>query len=164
MFHLRCTFNIFKNSPTTTPHSLYPFRIFSVRLSPCFVATLDIVVQGKTVILFFADIVLVIHFCVVVFITSGFFLIPIGYTTNWGWTSNVKFRISHSGMMMCVTLETILGITCPLTYLENILRGINQSESFIGYWIQKFIFWDLPAHSQTHDRYLDPQWVLHQSF
>ena len=31
-------------------------------------------------------------------------------------------------MMIVVTLETILGITCPLTYLENILRGITQSE------------------------------------
>ena len=47
---------------------------------------------------------------------------------------------------MCVTLETILGITCPLTYLENFLRGTTQSESFIGYWIQKLIYWDLPTY------------------
>ena len=98
------------------------------------------------VVLFLADIVLVIHFCIVMFITSGFFLIPIGYTSNWGWTSNVKFRIFHCGMMMCVTLETILGITCPLTYLENFLRRTTQSESFIGYWIQKLIYWDLPTY------------------
>ena len=97
-------------------------------------------------ILFFADIVLVIHFCIVVFITSGFFLIPIGYTANWDWTSNVKLRISHCGMMVFVALETFLGITCPLTFLENILRGITQSESFIGYWIQQLIYWDLPTH------------------
>ena len=98
------------------------------------------------VILFFADIVLVIHFCIVVFITSGFFLIPIGYTANWDWTSNVKLRISHCGMMVFVTLETLLGITCPLTSLENILRGITQSESFIGYWIQQLVYWDFPTH------------------
>ena len=97
-------------------------------------------------ILFLADIVLVIHFCIVMFITSGFFLIPIGYTSNWGWISNVKFRIFHCGMMMCVTLETLLGIACPLTYLENFLRGTTQSESFIGYWIQKLIYWDLPTY------------------
>ena len=96
--------------------------------------------------LFFADIVLVIHFCIVVFITSCFFLIPIGYTANWDWTSNVKLRLSHCGMMVLVTLETLLGITCPLTSLEHILRGITQSESFIGYWIQQFIYWDLPTH------------------
>ncbi|MAH83750.1 MAG: hypothetical protein CBB68_05230 [Rhodospirillaceae bacterium TMED8] len=97
-------------------------------------------------ILIFADIVLVIHFSIVVFITSGFFLIPIGYAANWHWTSNVKLRISHCGMMVVVTLETLLGITCPLTSLENILRGITQSDSFIGYWIQRLIYWDLPTH------------------
>ena len=80
---------------------------------------------------FFADIVLVIHFCIVVFITSGFFLIPIGYAIHWDWTSNMKLRIFHCGMMLFVTLETLLGITCPLTSLENILRGITQSELFI---------------------------------
>ena len=97
-------------------------------------------------ILFFADIVLVIHFSIVVFITSGFFLIPIGYTANWDWTSNVKLRISHCGLMVFVTLETLLGITCPLTSLENYLRGITQSQSFIGFWIQQLIYWDFPAH------------------
>jgi hypothetical protein len=49
-------------------------------------------------------------------------------------------------MMVLVTLETLLGITCPLTSLEHILRGITQSESFIGYWTQQFIYWDLPTH------------------
>ena len=47
--------------------------------------------------------------------------------------------------MLFVTLETLLGITCPLTSLENILRGITQSESFVGYWIQKLIYWDFPT-------------------
>ncbi|MFL2668003.1 MAG: DUF2784 family protein [Alphaproteobacteria bacterium] len=39
-----------------------------------------------------------------------------------------------------------VGITCPLTSLENMLRGSIQSESFIGYWIQQLIYWDLPTH------------------
>ena len=46
--------------------------------------------------------------------------------------------------MAFVTLETLLGITCPLTSIENKLRGITQSETFIGHWIEKLIYWDFP--------------------
>ena len=92
-----------------------------------------------------ADFVLVFHFCIVIFITFGFFLIPIGYKFGWGWIANTKLRIFHSGMMVFVTLETLLGITCPLTSIENSLRGIHQSKSFVGYWIKQIIYWDFPT-------------------
>ena len=93
-----------------------------------------------------ADIVLVIHFCVVIFMISGFVLIPIGYKVDWGWIANTRLRILHTGMMVFITLETLLGITCPLTSIENSLRGIYQSKSFIGYWIKQIIYWDFPTH------------------
>jgi len=92
-----------------------------------------------------ADIILVLHFCVVIFITLGFVLIPIGCKFDLGLVSNTKLRIFHSGMMLFITLETLLGITCPLTSIENSLRGIYQSNSFIGYWIKQFIYWDFPT-------------------
>ena len=93
----------------------------------------------------FADIVLVFHFCVVLFITAGFFLIPIGYKFSWRWVRNRKLRIVHCGMMVFVTLETLLGITCPLTWIENSLREINRSQSFVGYWIEQIIYWEFPT-------------------
>ena len=96
--------------------------------------------------LIFADLVLVIHLCVVIFNTAGLFLIPIGYAAKWRWVSNVKLRVSHCGSLVFVTLETLLGITCPLTSLENMLRGVTQSESFIGFWTRRLIYWDSPAH------------------
>ena len=92
-----------------------------------------------------ADIILIFHFCVVIFITFGFFLIPIGYKFGWVWITNLKLRIFHCGMMMFVTLETLLGITCPLTSIENNLRGIYESTSFVSYWIKKIIYWDFPT-------------------
>lgn len=93
----------------------------------------------------FADIILIIHFSIVIFITFGFFLIPIGYKFNWIWVQNLKLRICHCGMMIFVTLETLLGITCPLTVFENNLRNINHSKSFISYWIDQIIYWNLPS-------------------
>ena len=89
-----------------------------------------------------ADIILVVHFCVVIFITFGFFLIPIGYKFRWRWITNRKLRLFHFGMMVFITFETLLEITCPLTLIENSLRGINQSKSFVGYWIKQIIYWD----------------------
>ena len=91
-----------------------------------------------------ADIILVFHFCIVIFVTSGFFLIPIGYKFNWKWIANKKLRVFHIGLMIFITVETFFGMTCPLTYIENNLRGIYGSTSFIGYWIQKIVYWDFP--------------------
>ncbi len=92
----------------------------------------------------FADIILIFHFCVVIFITLGFFLVPIGYKLEWSWVKNRKLRTVHCGMMVFVTLETLFGMTCPLTLIENNLRGVNQSKSFIAYWIEQIIYWDFP--------------------
>ena len=41
----------------------------------------------------FADIVFVFHFCVVLFFTTGFFLIPIGYKFSWRWVRNRKLSL-----------------------------------------------------------------------
>ena len=94
-----------------------------------------------------ADIILMFHFSIIFFITFGFFLIPIGYSFGWVWIKNSKLRICHCGMMIFVTFETILGITCPLTLFENNLRGIDESTSFIFYWINQIIYWNFPTQS-----------------
>ena len=92
-----------------------------------------------------ADIILILHFLVVIFITVGFLLIPIGYNYEWSWIKNFKLRLFHFGLMFIVTFETLVGITCPLTSIENYLRGINNSKSFISFWIEKIIYWDFPT-------------------
>ena len=96
------------------------------------------------VITLIADLILLIHFCIVIFITSGFFLIPVGFKLQWNWILNLKLRLLHIGLIAFVTLETLLGITCPLTSFENSLRETYQSETFIGYWLQQILFWNFP--------------------
>ena len=92
---------------------------------------------------FIADIILVFHFGIVIFVTVGFFLIPIGWKLNWYWVCHRKLRLLHCGVIAFVTLEALLGITCPLTEIENKIRGFSQSNSFISYWIIKVIYWDM---------------------
>ena len=93
-----------------------------------------------------ADLILIIHFCVVFFVVIGLVALPIGHLRNYSWTRNTKLRSAHMSLMGFVTIEAILGITCPLTILENILRQIEYQHSFVSYWLSHFIYWDLPNY------------------
>ena len=95
--------------------------------------------------LLIADFVLLFHFCIVIFISFGFILIPVGYSFDWIWIKKRYLRLLHAGMMSFITFETLLGIICPLTIIENNLRGINESHSFISMWVGQIIYWDLPS-------------------
>ena len=50
-----------------------------------------------------ADIILILHFLVVIFITVGFLLVPIGYHYDWNWIKNFKLRLFHFGLILLVT-------------------------------------------------------------
>ena len=41
--------------------------------------------------------------------------------------------------------ETIVGLTCPLTVLENMFRDVDYSLSFIPHWVAQILYWDLPS-------------------
>ena len=92
-----------------------------------------------------SDIVLILHFCIVIFITLGFVLVPVGYTLNWEWLRNIKIRSLHLGLICLVALETFLGVKCPLTIIEIHLNNLNYSKTFIAYWISRVVYWDLPS-------------------
>ena len=92
-----------------------------------------------------SDTVLVIHFCIVLFVISGFILVPVGYRFNWGWIRLRWLRITHGVLMTFVTLETLFGFDCPLTLLENYWRAVETTESFIGYWVRYIFYWEFPV-------------------
>ncbi len=70
-----------------------------------------------------ADAVLVVHLAYVVFVASGFVLIPLGAWRRWRWTRSLRYRVLHTAAIAYVALEQALGITCPLTLWEYRLRG-----------------------------------------
>ena len=92
----------------------------------------------------FADLILIVHFGIVIFITSLFIIIPVGYKFKWKWPRNKKLRSTHLFLILIVTTETVFGLTCPLTLIEHNLRGILISNSFISIWLQKFLYWNFP--------------------
>ena len=95
--------------------------------------------------LLIADFVLLVHFCIVLFISFGFFLIPVGYSFDWIWIKKRHLRLLHAGMMSFITFETLLGMACPLTILENNLRDINENQLFVSKWMSEIIYWDFPS-------------------
>ena len=95
-----------------------------------------------------ADIVLVLHFAVVVFVVGGLMAVLVGNWLGWRWVNNLWFRLAHLAAIGYVVVQSLFGITCPLTTLESWLReqaGLpSYSESFIEHWVQGLLFYQAP--------------------
>jgi len=91
-----------------------------------------------------ADAVLVVHFAFVVFVVGGFALILAGAAAGWRWVRNRAFRRLHLAAILFVAAESLVGVVCPLTVLEDALRASGEERSFIGRWVARVLFYDLP--------------------
>jgi hypothetical protein len=91
-----------------------------------------------------ADVLLVLHFAIVVFIVGGLILTWVGACLAWAWVRNPWFRYLHLGAIGFVALEAIVGMTCPLTEWEDALRGGGSSESFVGRWVRYLLYYRAP--------------------
>jgi hypothetical protein len=91
-----------------------------------------------------ADAVLIVHGLFVLFVVGGFGLILAG-ANRWSWVRSRAFRIVHFAAIVLVAVEALLGITCPLTIWEDVLRsGGSGGRSFIGRWVARLLYYDLP--------------------
>jgi len=91
-----------------------------------------------------ADGILIVHVLFVLFVVGGFALILAG-ARRWRWVRNRAFRIAHLAAILLVAAEALLGVTCPLTYWEDVLRAAGREErSFVGRWLAWLLYYDLP--------------------
>jgi uncharacterized protein DUF2784 len=90
-----------------------------------------------------ADAILAVHALFVLFVVGGFVLILLG-ARRWSWVRNRSFRTLHLAAIALVTAEALLGITCPLTMWEDMLRGGGTERSFIGRWVARLLYYDFP--------------------
>lgn len=95
-----------------------------------------------------ADLVVVLHFLFVVFVVLGLFVVFIGLDRRWEWVRNFWFRSVHLAAIAFVVAQSWLGLTCPLTTLENSLRRqageATYPGAFIVYWAHRMLFYDAP--------------------
>jgi hypothetical protein len=91
-----------------------------------------------------ADLILVVHFLIVLFNVGGLLVVWIGAPLGWRWVRNPWFRYAHLAAIAYVAAEALLGIMCPLTVWEDMLRGGVRAESFVGRWVRYFLYYDAP--------------------
>lgn len=96
-----------------------------------------------------ADVILIVHFAFVLFVTGGLLCIWIGVAAGWRWVHNRGFRIAHLAAIGFVALESLVGMTCPLTEWEDALRGAQSGTGFIARWLHRVMFYDFPAWTFT---------------
>lgn len=96
----------------------------------------------------FADAVVLCHAAYVAFVVFGFIAILAGAALGAKWVRNFWFRILHLAAIGLVLAEALLGMICPLTWLENTLRvragQAGYPADFIGYWVHRLIFFAWP--------------------
>lgn len=92
-----------------------------------------------------ADVLVVIHFFIAAFITSGFVLIPLGAWRKWQFVRRRWLRLLHLVGILFVAGETLVGMACPLTLWENALRhGHVDDGGFIAAWARWVLYYDVP--------------------
>jgi hypothetical protein len=92
-----------------------------------------------------ADAVLAVHCAIVIFITAGLPLVWIGAARGWSWIRIRWLRAVHLGAIGFVALESLAGIACPLTVWEAVLRQRQPPQGFIQQWVERALYYDLPA-------------------
>ena len=79
------------------------------------------------------ELVLIFHFLTILFVLVGF---PIGLKYNLR-----RFRIFHVSVLIFISALMVLEIPCPLTILEESLRGGTVYQgSFIATWLNRIIY------------------------
>lgn len=95
-----------------------------------------------------ADVVLVLHGLYVAFVVLGFGLILLGIWRDWAWVRQPAFRYAHLAAIGIVVAQAWLGVDCPLTTLENLLRAragdTGYARSFIQDWLHALLFYEAP--------------------
>ena len=96
-----------------------------------------------------ADVVLLLHLGVVLFVVGGLVLTLIGAMRGWHWVRNPWFRVTHLALIGFIVLQTWLGMACPLTTLESWLRvrggGPAYERGFIEHWVGGLLFYQAPS-------------------
>jgi hypothetical protein len=91
-----------------------------------------------------ADAILVVHFLIACFIVGGLLAVWLGAALGWGWTRNAAFRYTHLAAIVFVAAEALIGVACPLTVWEDMLRGGVRSESFVARWVRWALYYEAP--------------------
>ena len=96
-----------------------------------------------------ADLVLVLHLAVAVFVVGYPLLFVSGVLARHPRLAGAGLRAVHGAIVALVVVQAWLGKVCPLTTLEGSLRlqagGAAYQGGFIEYWLGRILFHSAPA-------------------
>lgn len=96
-----------------------------------------------------ADLVLSVHFIIILFVVGGLLFIVVGSLRAWPSAQSLWFRLAHLAAIAAVAAQAWLGAVCPLTTLEMWLRAKAHESaytgSFVEHWIQRLIYYEAPS-------------------
>jgi hypothetical protein len=96
-----------------------------------------------------ANLVLLLHTTIVLFVVAGLVLIAAGNAAGWRWVNGWWFRGLHVAAIATVVAQSWAGITCPLTTLESWLRRQAGSAAydtgFIEHWLHRLLYYEAPG-------------------
>ena len=100
-----------------------------------------------------ADLLLLLHVAIVLFIVGGLVAIAVGGPLGWGWVRGFRWRVLHVIAMGFVAIGAVAGWICPLTVWEDALRR-RAGESgygmgFVQYWLERLLYHDWPDWAFT---------------
>jgi Protein of Unknown function (DUF2784) len=68
---------------------------------------------------------------------------------DWRWVRARHFRLAHVLCTATVAVEALIGVICPLTWLEDVLLrasgAAGYERSFIGHLLYRLLYYDAPA-------------------
>lgn len=95
-----------------------------------------------------ADLMLVLHAAIVLFVVLGQLLILMGGWRRWAWIRHFGMRVAHVALVVVIVVQAWLGRLCPLTIWEQALRRhageSSYGGSFVEHWLSRLIFFDAP--------------------
>jgi hypothetical protein len=105
--------------------------------------------DSSTLLLFAADLVLLLHVLIVAFVVFGLLLILTGKVQVWVWVRNPWFRVMHLLAIGVVVVQSWFGALCPLTEFEMALRSqagdTVYAGTFISHWLDTILYYQAPA-------------------
>ena len=109
--------------------------------------------ESDFIYLLAADLLLFGHVLFVAFVVLGLVLILSGKPLDWSWVRNPWFRFAHLVAIGIVALQSWVGLICPLTIWEMVLReradDVVYSGSFISHWLESLLYFQAPAWAFT---------------
>lgn len=95
-----------------------------------------------------ADALLLLHILFVAFVAGGLLLVFLGRVLRWSWVRNPWFRLAHLAAIGVVVVQSWLGVICPLTSIEALLRARAGDRyypgSFISHWLEAVLYYQAP--------------------